>query len=914
MGADSTTASPLNSRDDRAAAADRAAAPASKAEQNPLTAAATAPAPQVLRDLGSSPQGLTTAEARRRLETVGPNVLRTHGLSAFSILVNQLKNPFLLLLLVTALVAAFLGERTDAVIIFLICGLSTGLSFVSEYRSARALASLRSELHHMTIALRDGKDSSVDVTELVPGDVVRVGVGDVVPADLRLLEASELECDESVLTGESVPVEKSVEPDRHVESPLGLCSCAYMGTVVRSGTGVGVVVETGKQTEFGAIAQRLGERQPQTSFQKGLNDFSVLLVRVAVLMSSAILIVNLGLGRSVIESLLFALSITVGLTTQLLPAIVSVSLSTGARRLAKKKVIVKRLVAIEDLGNIEVFFTDKTGTLTQGQIAFSAALDPSGAASPDVLRLGLLANDAVVSEGKVVGGNALDQALWEAPQAEGTDLSRVRRLASRPFDYERRLASVLVETPDGTRTVIVKGAPELVLARSREVEAGAQAVLDEQFAGGSRAVAVATRDVGAQTTLTADDEHDLVLAGFLTFVDPPKTDAAEALARLRALHVDVKIITGDNGRVAAKVATDLGLEVHGALTGKQLDELDDRSLAAALPDTTIFARVTPEQKSRVINAQRHLGSTVGFMGDGVNDAVALHDADVGISVDSATDVAKDAADIVLLARDLGILADGIGEGRRIFGNTIKYVLMATSSNFGNMFSAGAASFFLSFLPMLPTQILLNNLLYDASEMTIPTDNVDEEQLLRPSHWDTGMIRRFMTFFGPISSIFDFAMFGILLGVFDAHASLFRSGWFVESLATQSLAIFAIRTRRVPFFRSRPSRALLLSTLVVVAIGFALPFSPLAHVLGFTRLPLSLVAVILAVIPTYLLVLELGKRLFYRREARRGPAPRVAAKHEHRIMRRASRWTVVHMPWSPARRTARDAQPQPGGSG
>jgi Mg2+-importing ATPase len=416
-------------------------------------------------------------------------------------------------------------------------------------------------------------------------------------------------------------------------------------------------------------------------------------------------------------------------------------------------------------------------------------------------------------------------------------------------------------------------------------------VLDAQFAAGSRVVAVATRDAGGQTTLSADDEHGLVLAGFLTFLDPPKPDAAEAIAHLHELHVEVKVITGDNDRVAAKVCTDLGLAVRGVLTGTQLDALDDTALAAALPDTTVFARVTPEQKSRVINAQRALGATVGFMGDGVNDAVALHDADVGISVDSATDVAKDAADIVLLDKDLDILAGGIGEGRRIFANTIKYVLMGTSSNFGNMFSAGAGSLFLSFLPMLPTQILLNNLLYDASEMTIPTDNVDEEQLRRPAHWDMHMIQRFMLFFGPISSVFDFATFAILLVGFDASATLFRSGWFVESLATQSLAIFAIRTRRVPFFRSRPSMPLLASTLAVVAIGFALPFTPLAHTLGFTRLPLSLVGVILAIIPTYLLVLELGKHVFYGRLAAGPRRPSGERPRERRILRRAARWSV-----------------------
>jgi Mg2+-importing ATPase len=417
-------------------------------------------------------------------------------------------------------------------------------------------------------------------------------------------------------------------------------------------------------------------------------------------------------------------------------------------------------------------------------------------------------------------------------------------------------------------------------------------VLDAQFAAGSRVVAVATRDAGGQTTLSAEDEQNLGLAGFLTFLDPPKPDAADAIGRLHDLSVEVKVITGDNDRVAAKVCTDLGVPVRGVLTGTQLDALDDAALAAALPQTTVFARVTPEQKSRVINAQRALGTTVGFMGDGVNDAVALHDADVGISVDSATDVAKDAADIVLLEKDLDILAGGIGEGRRIFANTIKYVLMGTSSNFGNMFSAGAGSLFLSFLPMLPTQILLNNLLYDASEMTIPTDEVDEEQLSRPAHWDMHMIQRFMLFFGPISSIFDFATFAILLVGFDANATLFRSGWFVESLATQSLAIFAIRTRRVPFFRSRPSRPLLASTVAVVAIGFALPFTPLAHALGFTHLPLSLVGVILAIIPTYLLVLELGKRFFYRRVA--APPRRPGRRpHEHRIRRRAARWSVHH---------------------
>jgi Mg2+-importing ATPase len=849
------------------------------------------PAAAVLESLQSSEQGLSAAEAQRRLALVGPNALRSHGARPLAVLVRQLRNPLLLLLLAAALTSAFVGEGTDALIIFLISGLSIGLGFVNEYRSERAVEALHSQLRHTALVLRDGRDVAVDVTALVPGDVVRLGVGDVVPADLRLLETQGLECDEAVLTGESLPADKQAEPITISASPLELPSAAFMGTVVRSGSGRGVVVQTGGRTAFGAIALQLGERQPQTAFQLGLRDFSFLLVRVTAVLAATILVVNVALGRSLLGSVLFALAIAVGLTPQLLPAIVTVSLSTGARRLAERSVIVKRLVAIEDLGNIEVFFTDKTGTLTEGQISFANALDRAGMSSGEMLRLGLLCNDAIVRDGRVVSGNPLDQALWEAPAAQELDLEGFERIAARPFDYQRRLASVLVQRPDGSREIVAKGAPEVVLAHSLPPAERAQAVLDEQFAAGSRVVAVATRSADGKTNLTAEDEHDLELVGFLTFLDPPKADAAEALARLHTLEVEVKVITGDNDRVAAKVSADLGLDVRGTLTGSQLDGLDDAALAAALPQTTIFARVTPEQKSRVIKAQRALGTTVGFLGDGVNDAVALHDADVGVSVETATDVAKDAADVVLLDKDLDILATGIGEGRRIFANTIKYVLMGTSSNFGNMFSAGAASLFLSFLPMLPTQILLNNLLYDISEMTIPTDNVDAEQLRRPSHWDMRLIRRFMTFFGPISSLFDFATFAILLWVFDAHAALFRSGWFVESLATQSLAIFAIRTRRVPFFRSRPSTPLLASTLAVVAIGIWLPFSPLAHTLGFTALPAGLLAAIALMIPTYLLLLELGKRRFYRPAPAGRPLARPWPHRQRRIHHRASRWSI-----------------------
>jgi P-type Mg2+ transporter len=844
----------------------------------------------VLEALDSGPQGLSSEEAARRLQEVGPNALVSHGARPVAILLRQLRNPLLILLVTTAVVSAFVGERTDAIIILVIIGLSVGLGFINEYRSARAVEELHSQLRHKALTLRDGKPISVDVTTLVPGDVVQLSVGDVVPADLRLLRAAGLECDESVLTGESLPVEKQASACEPPDSPLALPSGALMGTVVQNGSGVGVVVQTGTDTEFGAIAARLGERQPQTAFQTGLRDFSMMLVYVTMILAGTILAINLLLGHAVIESILFALSIAVGLTPQLLPAIVTVSLSTGARRLAQRKVVVKRLVAIEDLGDIDVFFTDKTGTLTEGRITFSAALDPAGQSSDELLRDGLLCNEAVVTDGKAVGGNQLDRALWQAPGASTAATVQAKRLDTLPFDYERRLASVLVQDADGGERVIVKGAPEAVLARTTSVPAQAQGVLDGLFAQGSRVVAVATRSADGQTKLTPEDEQGLQLAGFLTFLDPPKTDAGHAIAALQRLGVEVKVITGDNDIVAKKVCADIGLKVLGTVTGSELDKLDEKQLAAALPHTTIFARATPEQKSRLIKAQHKLGADVGFMGDGVNDAVALHDADCGISVQTATDVARDAADIVLLDKDLGILADGIAQGRRIFANTIKYVLMGTSSNFGNMFSAGAASLFLSFLPMLPTQILLNNLLYDISEMTIPTDNVDQELLEKPAHWDIRMIRRFMIFFGPISSIFDFATFGIMLWVFNAHAPLFRSGWFVESLATQSLIIFAIRTRRVPFFRSHASKPLTITTLTCVAIGAYLPYSPVAHVLGFRALPAAFFGFLVGMIIAYLVLVEIGKMIFYRRLP--SGQPLAAQVPQKRARHRASRWSVT----------------------
>ena len=851
--------------------------------------AASADVPRAIALLDSSEAGLTASEAALRLREGGLNAVISHGARPFQVLARQLRNPLLILLVAAALVSISVGEGVDALIILVIVCLSVGLGFVNEYRSEKAVEELHSTIRHSVVTTRDGRVSTVDLTELVPGDVVGLDVGDVVPADIRLLEANALECDEAVLTGESMPVPKSTEPTSTDDPSSRLSSCALMGTIVRAGTGRGVVVATGPRTAFGRIARDLGERPPETAFQLGLRDFSVLLVRITIALAVSIFLINALLGRSLLEAALFALAIAVGLTPQLLPAIVTISLSTGARRLARNKVVVKRLVAIEDLGNIEILFTDKTGTLTEGRIALSRAVDPTGSPSDEVLRLGLLCTSVETEDGDVVGGNPLDRALWQSEETANARPIGYRRVAEAPFDYGRRLMSVLVDGPDGRR-VITKGAPEALLVRCIGIGDDVKTTLEGFFAAGSRVVAVATRDGASLGAIAPSDEQELDLSGFLVFTDPPKDDAASSLARLRSLGIEVKVVTGDNALVASKVCTDLPLQVRGVLTGDDLDRLTDEELAAALPGTTIFARVAPEQKSRIIKLQRTLGTDVAFLGDGVNDAVALHDADVGISVDSATDVAKDAADIVMLEKDLGVLADGVMEGRRIFSNTIKYVLMGTSSNFGNMFSAAGASLFLNFLPMLPTQILLNNLLYDVSEMTIPTDNVDEEMLRRPSAWDTRFIRRFMAFFGPISSIYDFLTFGVMLFVFHAGESLFQTGWFVESLATQSLVIFVIRTRRIPFTRSRPSAPLFATTVAVATLGAILPFTPLASVLGFTPLPAAFMGILLVMIVTYLLLVDLGKRVFFRGERKGAPVATRRPPPERRIHRISTRWT------------------------
>jgi Mg2+-importing ATPase len=853
--------------------------------------------PAVLERLGSDQDGLAAGEAATRLARVGPNALSVRRVSAMAILIRQVRNPLLLLLLVAATVSGLTGDPIDAAIIAAIVALSIGLGFFNEFRAANAVAALHRDLHHEALAWRGGEQVVVDVADLVPGDIVALRVGDIVPADLRLLDATRLECDEAVLTGESLPVAKSPAIAAASDSPLDLPTCALMGTVVHQGTGRGVVVSTGTATAFGRIAAGLSETQAETAFQVGLHAFSRLLVKVAGVLTISIFIINVAFSRPLIDALLFSLAIAIGITPQLLPAIVSVSLSSGSRALARKRVLVKRLVTIEDLGNIEVLFTDKTGTLTEGAITFDRSLDATGSPGSRVLLEGLLCNETTISEHGPTGGNSLDLALVSAQEAgalqsasDGT--AAYRRLGMLPFDHERQLASVVVDGPGGG-ILITKGAPEAVLARCVDTQDSAQRVLDGLFSEGARVVAVGTRPAPGLQAPTAADERDLELSGFLTFVDRPKADAGAAVSELASLGIDVKIITGDNGTVAAKVCHDIGIPVAAVLTGTEIEELDDDALATAIPGTTIFARVGPDQKSRLIKVARRTGVDVAFLGDGVNDAAALHAADIGISVESATEVAKDAADIVLLDKDLGVLADGVREGRRIFANTLKYVLMATSSNFGNMFSAAGASLFLSFLPMLPSQILLNNLLYDVGQMAIPSDRVDPEVVARPAAWDIAFVRKFMAVFGPVSSIFDFATFFVMLVLLNADHSEFRSGWFVESLATQTLVIFVIRTRRVPFLRSTPSRAMIALPIACAAIGAALPFTPLAGVLGFASLPLAFFLILIGMIAAYMVLVEYVKARFYAAQGRPQAEPPTGEQRRHRHIRRRARRFTLH---------------------
>ena len=828
-----------------------------------------------------APQGLSGEVARSLLATTGPNEpgvsRRTSGFMAF---LGFFANPLVLILLLASLVSAVLGERLNAAVIAAIVLLSVALNFVQTYRSQRAAERLRATVAPLALVLRDGKWAATPRREVVPGDLIRLAAGDLVPADARLLDARDLHVQEAALTGESLPVEKEVVPNQAAAAVSATDAAThdrvFLGTSVVSGTATARVTATGPATAFGDIAARLIVRPPQTEFERGTQQFGYLIMRTVIALVLFVFLVSAALKHDALQSLLFALALAVGLTPEFLPMITTVTLTQGAVRMARHNVIVKHLEAIQNLGSIDVLCSDKTGTLTSGAMTLDRAVDPLGVPA---VRPQLLAVLNSVFETGIA--SPFDAAILLATAGGGAaEQAAYHKLDEIPFDFERRRLSVVVmPVAGGDRLLITKGAPESVLACCTMYEmegkattldgptcARCTATYTTLSAQGYRLLAIASRVASEDAPYHATAERDLTLVGFLAFFDQPLAEAGATVAALRRDGVAVKILTGDNDLVTRHVCDAVGFPNARIVTGEELARVSDPALATLVEQVDIFARVSPAQKNRIILALKRHSHVVGFLGDGINDAPSLHAADVGISVAGAVDVAKDAADIILLAPGLGVLQDGILEGRRAFGNVMKYLLMGTSSNFGNMFSMAGASLFLPFLPMLPTQILLNTFLYDLAQVTIPTDNVDASYLARPRRWDIRLIRDFMFYLGPLSSLYDLLTFAVLLRFFHADEALFHTGWFVESLATQTLVIFIIRTTGNPL-RSRPSRPLTATVLLMVAVGILLPFTPLAGALGFTPLPATYFLFLVAATATYLLLVELVKRRLFGRLSR-----------------------------------------------
>ena len=833
------------------------------------------PPEDLLATLHSTPDGLRSADARQRLEQFGPNLLQARKkATALGLFLNQFKSPIVLILLFATGVSAVLKDWVDALIILAIVLGSAALSFVQEYSADTAAERLRAQVTVKATVLRDGQAQSVPTEEVVPGDVVLLSAGDLVPADGLVLEARDFFVNQAVLTGETFPVEKKPEP---VAAQAGLAertNCVFMGTNVSSGSAHALVAQTGPATAFGQIAGKLALRPPENEFERGIRRLGYLLTEVMFVLVLSVFAANVFFHKPVLDSLLFSIALAVGLTPQLLPAIINVNLAKGSQAMAASGVIVRRLASIENFGSMDVLCTDKTGTLTEGVVRLDGALSVDGQPSDAVFRYAYL--NAHFQTGLT---NPLDEAIVAQGATRLADAAALPevKVDEIPYDFVRKRLSVVVGRVGDPPSLITKGALDNVLAVCTQVQerenvlpldGAQQADIQQRYATwseqGYRVLGVAVRTVAAgRHPYSRDDERGLTFVGFVLFFDPPKPGVLETIADLAEMGVQLKIITGDNHLVARHTAQAVGLEVTGVLTGAELDNLRDEALWQAVEGTNLFAEVDPNPKERIILAVKKRRHVVGYMGDGINDAPALHTADVGISVDTAVDVAKEAADLVLLKQDLAVLHQGIVQGRKTFANTLKYVFMATSANFGNMFSVAGASLFLPFLPMLPKQILLINFMTDLPEMTIANDNVDSVFVQQPHRWDIGFIRRFMFIFGLLSSVFDYLTFGVLLWLLKANQAQFHTGWFVESVLSASLVVFAVRSR-LPFLRSRPGRAMLAVTAAVALATLLLPYSPLAKPLGFEALPPLALLIIAAIVGAYFASAELVKRWFYRR--------------------------------------------------
>ena len=842
-------------------------------KQNYCFAFASLPVEKVLEKLKSSLKGLSEEEASQRIQIYGYNepAKKKKRRILWQILL-KFTNPLVVVLIIIASVSFFLGEKINAFIISLMAGMSIFMSFIQEYRAGKEAERLSEMVRVSVTVYRNGKAKELKINELVPGDIVDLFAGDMIPADLRIIQAKDLFVNQASLTGESLPVEKTANT-LSLEKPVPITelnNIAFMGSSVVSGTGLGVVIATGLSTQFGVLAKRLERQSAETAFDKGIRSFTWMMIRIMLLLIATIFFIIFFFKKSsTLEAFLFSISVAVGLTPEMLPMLVTINLSKGAISMSKKQVIVKRLNAIQNFGAMDVLCTDKTGTLTLDKIVLEKHCDVIRRDDEDILRF------AYINSFYQTGlKNILDRAILKH---EKIMVKQFKKIDEVPFDFSRKMMSVVVEF-DSRHRMITKGAPEEVFKRCSKYELDGEILDMEQLiltdlkeeydklsAEGFRVLAIAYRDfLESKEVYSKEDEKELILKGYVAFLDPPKPSARKTIERLKNLGIDFKILTGDNELVTKKICAEIDIPIQNSLTGEELMLMSDEELKEKAKYANVFTRLSPFQKERVIRALHANGHIVGYLGDGINDALALKAADVGISVDNATDIAKESADIILLKKSLLVLSDGVIEGRRTFGNILKYIKMGSSSNFGNMISVTGASLFLSFLPMLPIQILLNNFLYDLSQVAIPSDEIDKEYLLKCRPWNINYIKRFMLFLGPVSSFFDFLTFAILLFIFKAGPQVFRTGWFLESLCTQTLVIHIIRTGKIPFFESKPSQFLVFTSLYIITLGVFIPFTPLGKYFSFVVPPASYFLVLLLIITFYLLLAQKVKVWFIKK--------------------------------------------------
>ena len=830
---------------------------------------------QVLEELNTSSNGLLVNEVEKRIHQYGLNQTinkkKKHLLFRF---LMKFFNPLILLLIVITIFSLIYSEKASAILIVSVILISVIIDFFQEHNFEKAIEKLNEIVKTKVNVIRNGKRKEIDVKNLVPGDIVELFAGDMVPADIRLISSNDLYVNQSSLTGESFPIRKIVEPiDKITNNVTELKNLVFMGSSIVSGNGIGVVYATGITSEFGEISKSLAKERPPTSFDKGINKFTLLMIKLILLLVVGIFGIIMVVKRgSFKDALLFSLAVAVGLAPELLPMIVTINLSKGATKMATKKVIVKHLNSIQNFGAMDILCTDKTGTLTQDKVILQKHCDIDGNEDNEVLKM-VYINSYFQTGLK----NLLEKAILEHEKIDIKDYKKVDEI---PFDFSRKMLSVVVENKikNNEQLLVSKGAPEEIFKRCSHYEINGKVVkldnktfsnLKKEYEKLSKegfiVLAIAYRKfIQKKGKYSVNDENLLILKGYAAFLDPAKPRVKQAIDLLEAHGIEVKILTGDNELITQKICKDVDIKIKGILTGDLIDNMDDIKLKLAVEDNTIFARMNPQQKERVILALKSNNHVVGYLGDGINDAPSLRAADVGITVNNAVDVAKESADIVLLEKSLIVLNVGVIEGRKTFGNIIKYIKMSASSNFGNMFSISGATLFLPFLPMLPVQILFNNFLYDLSQITIPSDDVDKEYLKNPHDWNVGFIKRFIIFIGPLSSIYDFITFGILIFVFKANEALFHTGWFIESLCTQVLVIYVIRTNKIPFIQSRPSKALVFSTLGIIALAIIVPFTKLGTYLGFVNLPPLYFGILFILIFTYLLLVQLVKTWLVRK--------------------------------------------------